>query len=254
MCTCNSEEIPLPPCGMPCEEDGRCSAPQPAAFRYSASRIICRQDAILRPMSHSPQTPRETSSVDTRHRIILSPPSTFPPRPHVTLQEVPPQNEIKLSAATPEHLPYTKPTDLHQPRPILTHHPLPIRSSNLCTSSGYPPQTQLAQGRAHPGRKLRAASVYRARIGPGHGLRGGQMPQHRGVLGRGGGYRDGHDHDHGRHLHERVQVRGGGGCKRCLSNAGGRTGCPVCCVFGRFSCCCFLRCFSRRGCGFATAV
>ena len=33
------------------------------------------------------------------------------------------------------------------------------------------------------------------------------MPQHRRVLGRGGRYRDGDDHDHGRHVHEGVQVR-----------------------------------------------
>lgn len=74
------------------------------------------------------------------------------------------------------------------------------------TLSGNSPQAQLAEGGADPGRELRAAALDREGAGAGHRLRRGEVPQHRGVLGRCRryGYRD--DHDHGRHVHKRMQV------------------------------------------------
>ena len=75
-----------------------------------------------------------------------------------------------------------------------------------CISAGDPPQTELAESRAHPGRELRAAAVDGEGARARDRLRGGEVPEHRRVLGRGRRHGYGDDNDHGRHLHEGVQV------------------------------------------------
>ena len=73
--------------------------------------------------------------------------------------------------------------------------------------AGDPPQAELAQGRAHPGRELRTAAVDGQGARARHRLRGSEVPEHRRMLGRGRRHGYGDDNDHGRHLHKGVQVR-----------------------------------------------
>ena len=62
--------------------------------------------------------------------------------------------------------------------------------------------TRTGSGAAAVGRQLPRPQGPAARPQPQHGLRGGPLPEHRGVLGP--AHRD--DHDPGRHLHPRLRV------------------------------------------------
>ena len=65
-----------------------------------------------------------------------------------------------------------------------------------------PPPSRLDPGADALGRELPRPQGPPARPEPQHGLRGGPLPEHRGVLGPA----HGHDHDPGRHLHARLRL------------------------------------------------